>query len=208
MAHQFVLWLSHAVNHWGYPGIVVFMALESSFVPVPSELVIPPAAYLAASGQMSLVMIVLCGTLGSLLGALFNYWLAWRFGRPFFERYGRYLLVSQRSLERAEWFFRRYGHVCTFFCRFLPGIRHYISLPAGLARMDMLAFCTATGLGAGLWVMVLAGLGFWFGHNEQLVLQNLRWVTLLLISGCAGVIFFYWTQRQRRARRGQELLGQ
>jgi len=96
MFHQFVVWLSNTVGQWGYPGIVILMALESSFFPFPSEVVIPPAAYLAASGKMNIGMVIFCGTLGSLLGAVFNYWNALKFGRPFFEKYGRYLLVSPR----------------------------------------------------------------------------------------------------------------
>lgn len=203
MLHQFVVWLSHTVGEWGYPGIVMLMALESSFFPFPSELVIPPAAYLAASGKMNLGMVVFCGTLGSLLGALFNYWIALRFGRPFFEKYGRYLLVSHQSLEKADRFFERHGHISTFIGRLLPGIRQYISLPAGLARMGVSTFCVATALGAGLWVLVLAVLGFWFGRNEQLISQNLQWVTLMLTAGCGVIAFFYWRKWQIRSRRIQ-----
>lgn len=201
MFHQFVVWLSTTVGQWGYPGIVVLMALESSFFPFPSEVVVPPAAYLAASGKMNLGMVIFCGTLGSLLGAAFNYWIALKFGRPFLERYGRYLLVSPRSLEKAERFFERHGHISTFIGRLLPGIRQYISLPAGLARMNIFAFCVATVLGAGIWVVVLACLGFWFGRNEQLVMQHLHWVTLLLTAGCGIIVFFYWRRWRRRSRR-------
>jgi len=203
MVHQFVVWLSHTVGQWGYPGIVMLMALESSFFPFPSEVVIPPAAYLAASGKMNLGMVIFCGTLGSLLGALFNYWIALRFGRPFFEKYGRYLLVSHQSLEKADRFFDRHGHISTFIGRLLPGIRQYISLPAGLARMGVFTFCVATALGAGLWVLVLAVLGFWFGRNEQLILQNLHWITLMLTAGCGVIAFFYWRKWQIRSRRIQ-----
>jgi len=189
---QFVVWLASTVGQWGYPGIVMLMALESSFFPFPSEVVIPPAAYLAASGKMNIGMVILCGTLGSLIGALFNYWLAFKFGRPFFEKHGRYLLVSPRSLEKADRFFERHGHISTFIGRLLPGIRQYISLPAGLSRMNVLAFCAATVLGAGIWVLVLAAVGYWFGRNEQLVLQNLHWVTLALVTGCGILVIFYW----------------
>mgnify|MGYP001397716835 CR=1 FL=1 len=98
MFHQFVVWLADTVGQWGYLGIVTLMALESSFFPFPSEVVIPPAAYLASRGEMSLSMVILCGILGSLLGALFNYWIALRFGRPFFHRYGRYFFVCYSSL--------------------------------------------------------------------------------------------------------------
>ncbi len=198
MFHQFVAWLAGTVGQWGYPGIVMLMALESSFFPFPSEVVIPPAAYLAATGKMNIGMVLLCGTLGSLLGAVFNYWLAMKFGRPFFEKHGRYLLVSPRSLEKADRFFERHGHISTFVGRLLPGIRQYISLPAGLARMNIFAFCAATVLGAGIWVLVLAGMGYGFGRNEQLVLQNLRWVSLALMLGCVILVFFYlliWKNR-------------
>ena len=196
MFHQFVVWLAHAVGQWGYPGIVLLMALESSFFPFPSEVVIPPAAYLASTGEMNIAMIVLCGTLGSLLGAVFNYGLALRFGRPFFEKYGRYLLVSPRSLAKADRFFERHGRISMFVGRLLPGIRQYISLPAGLARMNMTVFCAATILGAGLWVLVLAGMGYWFGRNEQLLVQNLHWVTLVLVLGCGMILFYYGRKRK------------
>ncbi len=199
MFHQLIAWLAGAVGQWGYPGIVALMALESSFFPFPSEVVIPPAAYLAANGAMSIGMVVLCGALGSLLGAVFNYWLAMRYGRPFFERYGRWLLIDREALEMADRFFRRHGHVSTFVGRLLPGIRQYISLPAGLARMNLLAFCAATVLGAGLWVLALAGIGYWFGKNEQLMLHNLQWVTLFLVAGCGVVVFFYWRRWRGRS---------
>ena len=201
MFHHFIVWLSNTVGQLGYPGIVMLMALESSFFPFPSEVVIPPAAYLASSGKMHLGMVIFCGTLGSLLGAVFNYWIALKFGRPFLERYGKYLLVSHSALEKADRFFERHGHISTFIGRLLPGIRQYISLPAGLAHMGIFTFCAATVLGAGLWVTVLAGLGFWFGRNEQQVLQNLNWVTLILAAGCGVIVFFYWRKWQRHSRR-------
>lgn len=205
MFHQLVVWLANTVGQWGYPGIVMLMALESSFFPFPSEVVIPPAAYLAATGKMNIGMVLLCGTLGSLLGAVFNYWLAFKFGRPFFEKHGRYLLVSTKSIEKADLFFERHGQITTFVGRLLPGIRQYISLPAGLARMNIFAFCAATVLGAGIWVLVLAGMGYLFGRNEQMVLENLPWATLILVAGSGVVVFFYWRKWQGHSRQAQEL---
>jgi membrane protein DedA with SNARE-associated domain len=200
MFHQFVVWLANTIGQLGYPGIVMLMALESSFFPFPSEVVIPPAAYLAASGKMNIGIVILCGTLGSLFGAVFNYWLALKFGRPFFEKYGRYLLVSPRSLAKADRFFERHGHISTFVGRLLPGIRQYISLPAGLARMNVFAFCAATALGAGIWVLALAAMGYWFGRNEELVMQNLHWMTLALVVGCGILVLVYWRKWSRRSR--------
>ena len=191
MFHQFVVWLADTIGHWGYFGIVILMGLESSFFPFPSEIVIPPAAYLAASGKLNIGLVILWGTLGSLAGAAFNYWLALKFGRKFFENYGRYLLISPRSLEKADHFFEHHGHISTFVGRLLPGIRQYISLPAGLARMNLGVFCASTIAGAGIWVLALAAMGYWFGRNEQVVLHNLHWITLTLVIGCGTLVFFY-----------------
>ena len=202
MFHEFVVWLSNTVGQWGYPGIVMLMALESSFFPFPSEVVIPPAAYLAATGRMNIWMVVFCGTLGSLLGAVFNYWLAMKYGRAFFEKYGRYLLVNQGALEKADRFFERHGHISTFIGRLLPGIRQYISLPAGLAGMDFFVFCLATSVGAGIWVIVLAAVGYWFGLNEDAVIRNLHLITLGLLVGCAILVIFYaWGRKSSFARK-------
>jgi len=201
--HQFVVWLSETVGHWGYAGIILLMALESSFVPFPSEVVIPPAAYLAASGKMSMALIILSGTFGSLLGAWFNYWISLRFGRPFFDRYGRYFLVSPTALDKADQFFARHGHISTFIGRLLPGIRQYISLPAGLARMNLVVFSLATALGAGLWVVVLALAGYWFGRNEAMVMENMNWFSLGLIAVCALIGLVYWLRWRRRNRQIQ-----
>lgn len=202
MFHQFVAWMAHTAGQWGYPGIVLLMALESSFFPFPSEVVIPPAAYLAATtGEMSIGMVIFSGILGSLLGAIFNYWLALCFGRPLFEKYGRYMLVSRSSLEKADVFFARHGHISTFIGRLLPGIRQYISLPAGLARMNVAVFSLATALGAGIWVAVLAAAGYWFGRNEQMVLDNMRWFTLALLAACTAMALLYWWHwKSRRPR--------
>jgi len=171
--HQVITWIVQTVAHWGYPGIVALMFLESSFFPFPSEIVIAPAGYLAFRGDMSLWLVIVCGVCGSLLGAIFNYWLAIQFGRPFFEKYGRYLFVSRKALDRADGFFQRHGHISTFVGRLLPGIRQYISLPAGLARMNFSLFCVFTALGAGIWVVVLALTGFLFGQNQALLMSNI-----------------------------------
>lgn len=126
-------WIVATIGHMGYPGVVALMFLESSFFPFPSEVVVPPAGYLASVGEMNLWAVIASGILGSLLGALFNYWIAVHWGRPFFERYGKYFLVSPSSLDKADRFFARHGHISTFTGRLLPVIRQYVSLPAGIA---------------------------------------------------------------------------
>lgn len=197
--HDIVTWLTTTIGHLGYTGIVALMFLESSFFPFPSEVVVPPAGYLVAAGRMHMGLVLLSGTLGSLLGAIFNYWVALKLGRPFLVRYGRYLLVSARSLEKAELFFLRHGHISMFIGRLLPGIRQYISLPAGIARMPLGIFCLATSLGAGIWVTVLAAAGYWFGQNEALITRHLHWITLALALFCLVLGAAYWVRWRRRA---------
>jgi len=189
------------VAHWGYPGIVALMFLESSFFPFPSEIVIPPAGYLAARGDMSLWLVIACGLGGSLLGALFNYWLAIQFGRPFFKTYGRYLFVSEKALDRADAFFARHGHISTFVGRLLPGIRQYISLPAGLARMNFFLFCVFTALGAGIWVIVLALAGYLFGQNQDLLMANIHRISIGLVLFCGCLVAGYvWRKKKKSLR--------
>ena len=192
-------WIVATIGHMGYPGVVALMFLESSFFPFPSEVVVPPAGYLASVGEMNLWAVIASGILGSLLGALFNYWIAVHWGRPFFERYGKYFLVSPLSLDKADRFFARHGHISTFTGRLLPVIRQYVSLPAGIARMPLGSFCFFTALGSGLWVVVLALVGYWIGNNQELVHQALHRITFLLVGGCVLLVGAYvWWQRRRR----------
>lgn len=199
MFHQVVSWIVETIGLWGYPGIILLMFLESSFFPFPSEVVIPPAAYLAARGEMSLSLVILSGIAGSLLGAAFNYWLAVKWGRPLFERYGRYVLISKASLDRAEQFFDRHGHISTFVGRLLPGIRQYISLPAGLARMDFTLFSIFTALGAGIWVVILALTGYYIGNNQELIQKNLHQIMLVVVFGCLLLVAGYVIIGRKRA---------
>lgn len=206
MFHQMVSWLVETVNAWGYPGIVVLMFLESSFFPFPSEVVVPPAGYLAAQGEMSLGLVIAAGVAGSLLGACFNYWLALSWGRPFFDRYGRYLLVSQTSLTKADRFFARHGHISTFIGRLLPGIRQYISLPAGLTRMNLILFIIFTGLGAGIWVAILALTGYFIGNNQALIVQHLHQITVAVVLFCLALAAGYvWIRKKLQQPAGNKV---
>jgi membrane protein DedA with SNARE-associated domain len=168
MLASFFHWLADTILALGYPGIVVLMAIESSVLPLPSELVMPPAGYLAAKGQMNGLLAVAAGTLGSVLGALVNYALALFVGEPLLRRYGKYVLVSARSLDRTEAFFRRHGEISTLIGRLLPVVRHLISIPAGVSRMSLSRFIFFTALGAGVWCAILTYLGWIIGrHGEQ-----------------------------------------
>jgi len=168
MLSSFFHWLADTILRLGYPGILVLMAIESSVLPLPSELVMPPAGYLAAKGQMNSVLAVGVGTLGSVIGALVNYALALFVGEPLLRKYGKYVLVSARSLDRTEAFFRRHGEISTLIGRLLPVVRHLISIPAGVSRMNLGRFIFFTALGAGLWCAILTYLGWIIGrHGEQ-----------------------------------------
>lgn len=194
-----ISWLVQTVGSLGYIGITGLMFLESSFFPFPSEVVMPPAGYLAQQGQMSLVLVLFSGILGSLLGALFNYWLSLRFGRPFFLKYGKHLGVTPEVLDKADAFFEKHGHISMFVGRLIPVIRQYISLPAGVARMDLKKFCIYTSLGAGIWVVVLTMLGYWLGANKALIHQYLSEISIALTAGCVFLVAAYiWRQRRKR----------
>jgi len=199
MVTVIVTWLVNTVGKMGYMGILGLMFLESSFFPFPSEVVIPPAGYLASQGRMNLLMVILMGILGSILGALFNYWISLKLGRPFFEKYGRYFLVSDKTLDKAERYFSDHGHISTFIGRLIPGIRQYISLPAGVARMNLATFCIFTGAGAGIWVVILAVLGFLIGNNQVLIEAYLHQITFILISLCLAIaaVYYLWHKRQK-----------
>src|SRR5437899_6071812 len=173
MLEHLIAWLLDRFRDLGYPGIVVLMAIESSILPLPSELVMPPAGYLAAKGEMDFLVAVACGVLGSILGGLANYGLAHWLGRAFVRRLGRYLLVSEKSLDRSERFFAAHGEISTFMARMVPVVRHLISLPAGLARMPLPRFVLFTGLGAAVWCTILTPIGWLIGKHESILLNTL-----------------------------------
>jgi len=168
MLHQLLhTWLGW-VENWGYFGVIILMAMESSIFPVPSEVVIPPAAILAASnGKMSLAGVILAGTFGSWLGSAITYWVALAVGRPVVERWGKYFFIPPDKLARAERFMHRYEAGGIFFARLLPVIRHLISIPAGIIRMGFGKFSVLTIVGAGIWCSVLAWLGGKVGAQLQ-----------------------------------------
>ena len=149
------------VHDWGYGGIVVLMAMESSIFPVPSEVVVPPAAILASQpgGAMSFWGVVVAGTVGSWIGSAITYWVALWVGRPLVMRFGKYFLMPPEKVEGAERFMRRYEGGGIFFARLLPVLRHLISIPAGIIRMSFLKFSVLTITGAAIWCYVLAVLG-------------------------------------------------
>jgi len=205
MLTSFFQWLADSVLALGYPGIVVLMAIESSVLPLPSELVMPPAGYLVSQGQMSAGLAIAAGTLGSVLGALLNYLLAVTVGEPVLRRYGKFVLISERSLDRTEAFFRRHGEISTFLGRLLPVIRHLISIPAGMSRMALGRFVTFTALGAGIWCGILTYLGWLIGRHGGDVARAIgpyvhRTLLYYVLPGAVVIVALYVWWRRRGSR--------
>ena len=202
---------------WGLLFIFVFMAIESSFVPFPSEVVMIPAGFLAARGEMGvgspLVAVwvaIAVGALGSLAGAFVNYYLALWVGKPFLEKYGRWFFLKPDALERACEVFNKYGAATTFVCRMVPAIRQLISIPAGIAKMPLGGFTLFTGLGAGIWTAILAVLGFGLrksaGDNSYLDLctkgKEMAVSHLPLVIGSAFVLSVVYIVVSKLVMRG------
>jgi membrane protein DedA with SNARE-associated domain len=208
MLERLGLWLVDTIGTLGYAGILALMALESSVFPVPSELVMPPAGYLAAKGGMNVFVALACGTVGSLLGAYANYLVASRLGRWVFVRYGRWVLLTERSLERTERFFASHGEIATFVGRLFPVIRHLISIPAGIARMRLDRFFLYTGAGAALWCAVLLAIGWIIGKAggtlaREVVETYTRHAVLAMVPLTVLVVVAYvWWHRRRSRGRG------
>jgi len=193
MLSEVTKWLVDTILGLGYPGIYLLMAVESSFIPFPSEVVLIPAGYLVSKSQMHMGAVMLMAILGSLTGALVNYYLARWLGLPLLRRFGRYVMISETTLEKLERFFESHGHVSTLSGRLVPGIRQLISIPAGLARMRLAPFVGYTALGAGAWSLILVLLGYFIGENETLLQAYLKQITVVVLvavaAGLAGYIY-------------------
>lgn len=198
MLHQAIDWLITTIGSLGYPGIFLLMAMESSVLPVPSELVMPPAGYLVQQGSMQLVPVILSGTFGSLLGAYANYFVARHFGRPFLVKFGRYVGLNEEKLSQVEHYFNAHGEISTFIGRLLPVVRHLISLPAGLAAMNHWKFTVYTLLGSALWVSTLTWIGYVLGENKALVMQYSHQAVLAAIGGSILLIVIYVVYHRRK----------
>ena len=192
MLTSIVNFIVETVGSLGYLGIFLMMFLESSFFPFPSEVVMIPAGYLAYKGEMNMFIAIAVGILGSLAGALFNYYLAVKFGRKFLIKYGKYFFIKEPTIVKMEEFFKSHGHISTFSGRLIPGVRQYISLPAGLARMNIFVFSLYTSLGAGIWVLILTILGYFLGNNQALVKEYLHIIVIVILILLAIFAYFYY----------------
>ena len=205
--HEFIKnilqWYLGALDQGGYLLIALLMAMESSIIPLPSEFVIPPAAYLAhTKGTFSLPGIVIAGTLGSWVGASVMYWASYFLGRPLLMRYGRYVMITPEKIEKAEAWASHFGTVGVFISRLLPVIRHLIGIPAGVVRVNYWKFSAATMAGSALWCSVLCWVGVTAGQDEQLMEGSLHRITLWVggLMLFLGVLYYFFVHRHMRRR--------
>lgn len=202
MIAQLMQMLVDGIAALGYPGIFLLMAMESSIIPVPSELVMPPAGYLAQQGLMNPWIAIVAGTVGSLVGAYANYFASLYLGRPLILKYGKYVLIPPDKFHRVESFFLRHGEISTFVGRLLPVVRHLISIPAGLSRMNHLRFSAYTLLGAFIWCSILTWIGYMIGHNQELIMAYSKQAVLWVIVGCCLLLAGYiWFVRRKSCAR-------
>jgi membrane protein DedA with SNARE-associated domain len=188
-------WVLTVTQGLGYIGIAILMAVESSFLPLPSEIIIPPAAYLASQGRMSLLLIIVVGVIGSVVGAAVNYLLAMSLGRLVVYKlaaapWARFILLTPEKIARTEEYFLKNSRSATFFGRLIPVIRHLISIPAGFSRMPFGQFILYTAAGAAVWVSILAALGYFVGANQELLSHYYKEISWTLLG--VGVIWLAW----------------
>lgn len=191
----------------GYVGIAGLMAIESACIPLPSEIIMPFAGYLVSIGQLGLIGVATAGAIGCNVGSTAAYYVALKGGRPAFERWGSYVLVSPRDMDRAERFFESYGSLAVFVGRLLPVVRTFIAFPAGLARMPMLKFQIYTFLGSWPWCFVLAYVGYVLGdrwHSDPTLRRVFHeFDAVIAVAIVAGGVWFVWSHLRERRRRAQ-----
>ena len=193
--HAIIEWTIALASSLGYFGVFLLMTIESSFIPFPSELILIPTGVLIQRGEMSLFLVFSAALIGSILGALINYYLALKLGRravkSLINKYGSFFLLSDKTVSKSDSFFQKHGSIATLTGRLLPGIRQIVSLPAGFSKMHLGKFVFYTGLGAGLWALVLIYLGILFGENQALIEQNLFLASLIVAAFVLAVILIY-----------------
>lgn len=194
-----VQWLVAFVEHLGVLGIFIMTFLESTFMPIPSEITMLPAGYLIQQGKLDLLPVLVASIAGTVGGAYFNYLIAKHFGRGLFLRFGKYFFMTPEKLTKLESFFAKHGPISMFTGRLIPGLRHYISFPAGLAQMDVKKFIIYTALGGALWMCVLIALGYHIGANKELMVTYMPWIKLGIFT-FVGLVAGVYILRNKRKR--------
>lgn len=191
------MFVVHVIETLGYFGIFIMMALESACIPFPSEVIMPFAGFVVHEGHLNFFWIVIVGTLGNLVGSLIAYYVGLKGGRPILEKYGKYILVTEDKLDLADDIFNRYGSITVFVGRILPVIRTFISLPAGIARMDIKKFTIYTTIGCLPWTLALAYLGVILGQNWHILTNYFHIIDVILVIVVIALIL-YWAHKFRK----------
>jgi membrane protein DedA with SNARE-associated domain len=187
------------IDKTGYISVFVLMVMESMIFPIPSEAVMPFAGFLIAESKFTFTLVIAVSTFGSIVGSLLSYWIGLYGGQPFIERYGRFFLLDREDLAATERFFKKYGNATIFICRFIPVVRHLISLPAGMGRMNLVRFSIYTIIGAGLWTAFLTVCGFYLRKNWEVVMRYSGIVDIaVLVVLVFGIAFFIKKHISRR----------
>jgi membrane protein DedA with SNARE-associated domain len=194
-------YITRFMNETGYITVVVAMAMESMIFPVPSEAVMPFAGFLVADGKFSFAGVICFSVLGSMIGSLLSYAIGYYGGRPFVIKFGKYLLLDHSELEATERFFSKYGEAAIFICRFIPVIRHLISIPAGLAKMNVLRFSIFTFLGAGLWNSILTISGFYLWKNWTVIMKYSKIADIAVVLILLFLIFIFIARHLKKGHK-------
>lgn len=198
MIETAIHWLVDFIETLGYPGVFIMSALESTFLPIPSEATLIPAGYLIHQGTWNGPLVFLLAVTGTLTGSLSNYAIAYYGGRYVLTRYGRYMLMDEHKLLAMENYFHKHGPLSIFLGRLVLGVRHFISFPAGLAKMDLKKFCLYTAAGGGLWTLILLITGYLIGDNKELIVSVLPALKVGFLAAIAAFGVFYWYRHKKK----------
>ena len=198
--HLLVDWTVSFVNDIGYIGIFIGMLLESTLFPIPSELVMIPAGMAAVKGDLNIYLVIIAGVLGNVAGAGLSYHISDFIGRDLVLKYGKYFFFKEQTLDKMEKFFENHGSISVFFGRLLPGFRHFISIPAGIAKMDLKKFYFYTFIGSSIWTSILAVLGYWIGDNIEMINYLVSKFILIIIIAILVVAIIYYHLSRNKAK--------
>jgi membrane protein DedA with SNARE-associated domain len=198
----FATWLVNMIQGFGYPGLFLLTFIGNVFIPVPLELVMIPAGYLVQQGEMNALIVLPTVIAGDILGSLAGYFIAWQFGRRFLFAYGKYFFFNQRKMELLDGFFARHGEISTLTGRLVPGLRHFMAFPAGLAHMKLRKFILYTGIGGGLWSATLLLVGYIIGGQKHLVRHYMPYITGAVVGAVAVMIILYIIRHRKKIAGG------
>ncbi|WP_267523297.1 DedA family protein [Campylobacter sp. MG1] len=195
--NEIINFILDTASTWGYLGIIFLMTLESCFIPFPSEVVMIPAGYLSQKNELNLWLCIFCGVLGSVFGALINYYICYFWGKKLIIKYGKFFGINDEKFQKFENFFNKHGEFSTLTCRLIPGIRQYISMPAGLSKMKLKNFIFFTALGSFIWVSILVFLGYFLGQNEELIKIYLNKILIIcfIIIGLSSILYIKFRKK-------------